>query len=158
MLHAAFRGRVREVRHAVFLQRHTLHLDEAPLLPRRKGEVESAVPITRFRAQLRQLLQKSALRRPMLKHAVRSLAVQIHQYISLAHRHQIIACLASRVCVFRQIHLRTGDQQFPASPGVLHMTDDLRAIRQAAMGKKAIRACQEFCPTHPVIEPHSSTR
>ena len=55
----------------------------------------------------------------------------------LADRHKVVFCLAFRVVRHFQTHRRTGQQQFPAPPGVLDM-DGFHCSIHFHMGNKAV--------------------
>ena len=60
----------------------------------------------------------------------------------LAYRHKVVFCLAFRVVRHFQTHRRTGQQQFPAPPGVFDMDGFHRAIH-IYMGNKTVGAVKK---------------
>ena len=116
---------------ALVLQGDTLDLHKAfaacGVLP---VKIKAGVPPHRFRAQQRQPGTKLPGPGPLAKYTVGSLGVHIDHQGTFLHRNKIVAGLAVGVVAQSQIYRCSGDQQFPAAPGVFYMNNFLNAVQQ----------------------------
>ena len=113
--------------HPVHFQSHTLDLQKTGPAVSGKGEVEPGVAVEGLWAEVLYFTQ-SAGSQPFSGSHVGRLGIHVHETLSLPHADQIKPGLPAGICCPLTKNGRAGDQQLPASAGVLHMDGFLPPI------------------------------
>ena len=144
----AAQGRgIREIADAVHFQRTAFHFQQVLFFAFFHVEVNAgaAVGILRPHQVIPFRLQ------PLLHHLVGGLAVDVDPpQAGLVHCHQIIFGFAVRVIANFQPHIRTGQQQFFAAPGVFYV-DGLHRIVYLHLRNKAVGPAHKLTADDRVI-------
>ena len=134
VLHTPLGRCIREIADTVHFQCAAFDFQQVLLFALFHVKVDAGLPIGEFRLDIVVAL----FCKPLSYHLIGCLTVHIDPAEALlVYRHKVVFCFAFRVVRHFQPHRSTGQQQFPAPPGVLDMDGFHRSIH-FHIGNKAV--------------------
>lgn len=151
VLPAAFGGGVREHAYPCVFLRDTLDLREYAAIPRFDVEVEPGVTVGALRADDRFRTERLRPGEIFGEDPVRRLGVDVDQQIALPCGHEVVTVPPSRVVRFREDDAGTGQEDLPASAGVLDVDADLLPVDEDG-GDEPVLSGDELRLPRPGVE------
>ena len=150
MLDRTLAGRIRKTADAVFLQRHSLYLNEYPFSLRFHIEVKAGISIGCLRSHKRHIPEEMPSPDPFLDQTVWNLGVHIDHPLPFLHTDQIPFRLPVRICASLYIDRSARDKKFRTAPCIFHMYSLLPAI-QLSVCDEPVGPLKEYRFFYPLI-------